>query len=140
MEYKEGKDLIFARLQHEEDLLESLKKVCSECGLKTGIVISGVGMLKQAELNYFVSSGRYSPALFPEPLELVSLTGNIILQDGDYHLHLHAVLADETKNTVAGHLSRGKVNVTNEIAILKTSIEARRELDETTGLMALTLK
>jgi len=140
MEYRDSEDLIFVRLHHEEDLLESLKKVCEECKLVTGVVVSGVGMLKQAELAYFVSSGRYSPALFPEPLELVSLTGNIISKDGDYHLHLHAVLSDESKSTVAGHLSKGKVNVTNELVILKTPIKATRKLDPHTGLMALTFE
>jgi predicted DNA-binding protein with PD1-like motif len=140
MEYRETDSLILIRLYHEEDLFDSLRKVCSESNLRTGIIVSGVGMLKQAELAYFVSSGRYAPALFPEPLELVSLTGNIVFQDGEYHMHLHAVLADSEKSTVAGHLSKGKVNVTNELAILKTSIEARRRLDEATGLMALTFK
>jgi predicted DNA-binding protein with PD1-like motif len=140
MEYRDGSDLIFVRLHQGDDLFESLKEIARKCDLKVGVVISGIGMLKQAELAYFVSSGRYSPVLFPEPLELVSLAGNIILQDDEYHMHLHAVLADEGKQTVAGHLSNGKVNVTNEIVILKTSIEAKRELDEETGLMALTFK
>lgn len=127
-----------ARLHQDEDLFESLKKVCSECGLRTGVVVSGIGMLKQAELSFYVKHGKYATVLFPEPLELVSLTGNILEQDGDYVFHLHAVLAKETKEAMAGHLSRGKVNVTNEITILKTDITAHRELDEATGLMALT--
>lgn len=137
MEYRDSKDLVFIRLHQGDDLFDSLRQVCKDCGLKVGLVVSGIGMLKQAELSYFVSSGRYSPVLFPEPLELVSLTGNIIFQEGECHLHLHAVLADEEKQTVAGHLSGGKVNVTNEIVIVKTSIAAKRELDEDTGLMAL---
>lgn len=127
-----------ARLHQDEDLFESLKKVCSECGLRTGVVVSGIGMLKQAELSFYVKHGKYATVLFPEPLELVSLTGNILEQDGEYMFHLHAVLAKETKEAMAGHLSRGKVNVTNEITILKTDIAAHRELDEATGLMALT--
>ncbi|MBD3348889.1 MAG: DUF296 domain-containing protein [Candidatus Eisenbacteria bacterium] len=140
MEHRDSEDLIFVRLHHGEDLYESLKAVCAECKLRTGVIISGVGMLKQAELSYFVSSGTYSTALFPEPLELVSLSGNIIYQDGEYHMHMHAVLADQTKSAVAGHLSKGKVNVTNELVILKTPFEAKRVRDEDTGLMALTFE
>ncbi|MFH1502040.1 MAG: PPC domain-containing DNA-binding protein [Candidatus Eisenbacteria bacterium] len=140
MEYRDSDNIIFVRLHQGDDLFDSLRGVAGKCGLRVGVVVSGIGMLKQAELAYFVSSGRYAPVLFPEPLELVSLTGNIIFQDDEYHMHLHAVLADEEKQTVAGHLSNGKVNVTNEIVILKTSVRARRALDEKTGLMALTFE
>ncbi len=140
MEYRENGNVIFVRLHQDEDLFASLREVCEACGLSVGVVVSGVGMLKQAELSYFVESGRYSPVLFPEPLELVSLTGNIIFQDGECRFHLHAVLARENKAAVAGHLSKGKVNVTNEIVILKTSIPAVRVRDEATGLMALTFE
>lgn len=137
MEYYEDKGLIMARLHQDEDLFESLKEVCRACGVRTGIFISGIGMLKQAELSFFVKQGRYATVLFPEPLELVSLSGNIILQDGEYHFHAHAVLAKESKEAVAGHLSKGKVNVTNEIVIMKSDIPARRDIDAATGLMAL---
>lgn len=138
MEYRENSSLIFVRLHQNEDLFETLKHICGECNLRVGIVVSGIGMLKQAELNYYVESGRYSPILLPEPLELVSLTGSIIHQDGECHVHVHAVLARESKETVAGHLSRAKVNVTSEIVILRTDVPARRKMDPETGLMALT--
>lgn len=140
MEYRDDGNVIFMRLHQDDDLFGSLREAARKCDLKVGVVVSGIGMLKRAELAYFVSSGRYAPVLFPEPLELVSLSGNIILQDGEYQMHLHAVLADDEKRTVAGHLSKGMVNVTNEIVILKVSVPAKRKLDEGTGLMALTFE
>jgi predicted DNA-binding protein with PD1-like motif len=138
MEYREDGNVIFVRLHQDEDLFESLRTVCRGCRVGVGVIVSAVGMLKQAELSYYLESGRYSPLLFPEPLELVSLSGSIIFQDGECHIHAHAVLARENKETIAGHLSRGKVNVTNEIVILKTSVPAKRALDPQTGLMGLT--
>ncbi len=140
MEYVESKDLIFIRLHQNDELFDRLREVCVACDVKVGVVVSGIGMLKQAELNFFKKQGEYSQVLFPEPLELVSLTGNIILQDGEYAFHLHAVLARSNKDAVAGHLSKGKVNVTNEIVILKSDAPLRRELDPATGLMSLSLK
>jgi predicted DNA-binding protein with PD1-like motif len=140
MEYCEEKGLIMVRLQQDEDLFESLKHVCRACDVRTGIFLSGIGMLKQAELSFFVKNGRYATAMFPEPLELVSLTGNVIRQDDEYVFHVHAVLARETKEAMAGHLSKGKVNVTNEIAILKTDHPARRDEDPATGLMGLNFR
>lgn len=140
MEYRDDGHVILIRLHQGEDLFDSLKEVARKCDLHTGVIISGIGMLKQAELAFFVAAGKYATVFFPEPRELASLSGNIILQDGEYQMHMHAVLADDKKQTVAGHLSKGKVNVTNEIAILKVSVEAKREQDEVTGLMALTFE
>lgn len=140
MEYLESKDLIFIRLHQDDELFDRLREVCVACDVKVGVVLSGIGMLKQAELNFFKKQGEYSQVLFPEPLELVSLTGNIIFQDGEHAFHLHAVLARPNKEAVAGHLSKGKVNVTNEIVILKSDAPLNRELDPATGLMSLRLK
>lgn len=140
MEYREDKGLVMVRLHQNDDLFDCLKKVCAACDVTVGVLVSGIGMLKQAELNFYVKQGKYSTVLFPEPLELVSLTGNVILQEGDYQFHLHAVLAKDNKEAVAGHLSKGKVNITNEIVILKTDVPAFRQVDEATGLMALNFK
>jgi predicted DNA-binding protein with PD1-like motif len=140
MEYRDTKELIFIRLEQNEDLFESLRTICRDSGLKVGVLVSAIGMLKQAELNFYVGTGRYSPVLYPEPMELASMTGNIILQDDEYQFHFHAVLARRDKETVAGHLSKGKVDVTNELVILKTDIPAGRKLDDATGLMALTFE
>ena len=140
MEHSEDQGLIMVHLHQNEDLFESLENVCRACDVRTGVFLSGIGMLKQAELSFFVKQGRYATVLFPEPLELVTLTGNVLLQDGEYKFHLHAVLAKDTKEAVSGHLSKGKVNVTNEIVILKTAIPALRKLDDATGLMGLTFE
>jgi hypothetical protein len=137
MECRESNNVLMVRLYQDEDLFAGLREACLAAGVRTGVVVSGIGMLKQAELSFFLKQGQYHTCQFPEPLELVSLTGNAILQDGDIVFHLHAVLARESKETVAGHLSKGKVNVTNEIAILKTDIPAERKQDPATGLMAL---
>jgi len=140
MEYAQKDNLIFIRLHQGEDLFEKLTDICTACNVKTGVVISGIGMLKQSELKFYKKYGEYSEVLFPEPLELVSLTGNIIFQEGEHQFHLHAVLAKPDKSSVAGHLGKGKVNVTNEIVIMTTDLAARREFDPDTGLMALTFK
>ncbi|MBM3308458.1 MAG: DUF296 domain-containing protein [Candidatus Eisenbacteria bacterium] len=140
MEFRDSGSVLMVRLYQDEDLFASLREACLKSGLKTGIVVSGIGMLKQSELSFFLRQEQYHTALFPEPLELVSLTGNVLAQDGDVVFHLHAVLARESKETVAGHLSKGKVNVTNEIAVLKTDIAAERRQDPATGLMALHFK
>ena len=60
----------------------------------------------------------------------MSLTGNLNKQDDDYILHLHAVLSDEKKNTIGGHFIEGKISITAEIVILKTTLDLKRILNK----------
>ncbi|MBN2186819.1 MAG: DNA-binding protein [Dehalococcoidia bacterium] len=78
--------------------------------------------------------GELHTARIQEPHELLSLTGNIFNQEGEYNFHLHAVPGDEGKNVVGGHLMSGQVEVTNEIVLLKTDLEIKRLLEESSGL------
>ena len=83
MEYTQSGDLVLVRLHQGDDLFEKLKQVAEACDIHTGVVLSGIGMLKQAELNFFVKYGEYTSVLFREPMVLASMTGNVIRQVGD---------------------------------------------------------
>jgi len=137
MQSQEKKNIIFVHLFPEEDINEQLKEVCRTHDVKTAIVISGIGQLKNAQLGYFKEKDNYTPENFDKPLEILSLTGNICRQEGDYALHLHAVLGDEKKNAIGGHFINGKISITGEIILLKTDFAIKRKLDEKTGLKNL---
>lgn len=140
MQSKEENNLILVRLFPGEDIYRALKEVCQKHKVETAVVLSGLGQLKQFELGYFKEKGNYMPQEFEKAHELLSLTGNISLQDGEYNFHLHAILGDEQKKTVGGHLIKGKVEVTNEIALLKTGVKMKRKLEEDTGLQGMFLE
>ena len=140
MQSKEKDNMIFMRLFPDEDIQEKLKEACRLYDIKTAVVLSGLGQLKKIKLGYFKGRNNYTPKNFDMHHELLSLTGNICKQDGDYILHLHAVLGDEKKNTVGGHLIEGKVEITNEIVLLKTDIDIKRKFEEKTGLKGMFLE
>lgn len=140
MQSKEQNQLIFLRLFTDEDVHEKLKEACERHDVKTAVVISGIGQLKQFQLGYFKEKNDYAPDKFNKPHELLSLTGNICRIGDNYVLHLHAVLGDEQKKTVGGHLIEGKVEVTNEIVLLKTDIDVDRRLEANTGLKGMFLE
>ena len=140
MQSKEEKDIIFVRLFPDEDVNEQLKEACKLHDVKTAVVISGIGQLKKAQLGYFKEKGDYSPKTFDKPLEILSLTGNINRQEGDYLLHLHAVLGDENKNAIGGHFIEGEISITGEVVMLRTESEINRKLNEKTGLKDLYLE
>jgi len=140
MQSKEENNLILVRLFPGEDIYRELKRVCQKHKVETAVVLSGLGQLTQFELGYFKEKGNYTPQEFEKPYELLSLTGNISLQEGEYNFHLHAVLGNEEKKAIGGHLIKGKVEVTNEIVLLKTSLKVKRRLDEHTGLQEMLLE
>lgn len=140
MQSKEKDNIVFIRLFPDEDIHGKLKEACRLHDIKTAVVLSGLGQLKKFQLGYFKGKNNYVPEKFDKPHELLSLTGNICRQNKDYMLHLHAVLGDEKKNVVGGHLVEGKVEVTNEIVILKTDVPLKRRLEEKTGLKGMFLE
>ena len=140
MQSKEKNNLVFVRLFPNEDTQQELKKVCKKHKVETAVVFSGLGQLKQFQLGYYKEKGNYTPQEFQKPHELLSLTGNISNQEGEYNFHLHVVLGDERKNVVGGHLISGKVEVTNEIVLLKTDLKVKRKLEESTGLEGMFLE
>jgi hypothetical protein len=140
MQSKEKKNIIFVRLFPGEDVNEQLKEACRLHDVKTAVVISGIGQLKNAQLGYFKEKGDYAPDNFDKPLEILSVTGNICKQEDDYILHLHAVLGDEKKNVIGGHFIEGKISITGEIVLIKTNLTVQRKLNKETGLKVLYLE
>ncbi len=139
MQSKEKDNLIFVRLFPGENIHSKLKEVCKKHKVETAVVLSGIGQLKQFQLGYFKEKGNYVPEEFARPRELLSLSGNISNQEGQYNLHLHAVLGDEDKSVIGGHLIKGEVEVTNEIVLLRTDLKITRNLEESTGLEGMFL-
>jgi hypothetical protein len=139
MQSKEKNNLIFIRLFPGENLNEEIKKACKNHDVKTAVIISGIGQLKNSKLGYFKKKDDYSPDVFDNPLELLSLSGNICREGDDYNLHIHAILGDEKKNALGGHLIDAQIKVTAEIVLFKTELTIERKLDEKTGLKALFL-
>ena len=137
---KENDNIVFIRLFPDENIYEMLENVCKKHNIKSAVVISGLGQLKNFKLGYFVEKNNYSPKEFIEPHELISLTGNIAHVNNKHEFHLHAALGNKNKETVSGHLLDAIVEITNEIVLLKTDIKLKRQIEENTGLKGLFLE
>ena len=132
-------DLIFVRLFLDENIYEKLEEVCIKYQVCTAVVISGIGQLKNFKLGYFKEKGNYTPEHFKTPHELLSLEGNITKRGEEYLFHLHAVLGNEKKEVIGGHLIEGLIEVTNEIVLLKTKLRFERKIEDNTGLEGMFL-
>ncbi|KYK22982.1 hypothetical protein AYK24_08050 [Thermoplasmatales archaeon SG8-52-4] len=140
MKSKEEKNIIIIQLFPDEEVNNNLKQACKKHDIKSAVLLSGIGQLKNASLGYFKNKGNYTLEKFDEPLEILSLTGTICKQRQDYIFHLHAVLGDEEKNAIGGHFFEGIISVTGEIILLKTNLDFQRKTDRETGLQTLYLK
>ncbi|MCR4427955.1 MAG: DNA-binding protein [Caldiserica bacterium] len=137
MYWKLEGNLLMVRLQTGEKILEKLRDAAKSSRLISGVVLSGIGMLKEVELGYFQNLEKgYQRHFIPFPCELVSLSGNISKQEDDFNIHLHACLIKPDGDSTGGHLFDGIVQYTNEIFILSLNQPLLRKKEDT-GLYGL---
>jgi uncharacterized protein len=127
------------RLDAGEELFDAFKGYATRHQVRAGIVVEGIGMLREATLGYW-NGKEYLPRQFSVPHELVALHGSIAQVDGAPSLHLHVGLAGPDHTVVGGHLLHGVVGVVVEAYV--TTFSGRsfgRPLDESLGLRKLDL-
>ncbi len=135
MQFKTESNLVIVKLDDGEDFFESMEKIVKSCDIESGIILSGIGQLKNFELGYF-DGKKYTKKTFEKPMEIVSMQGSIAET-----FHLHCTLADEKQRVHGGHLFKATVNVVNEIVILRLNkIKLKREKDKKTGLKTLRIR
>jgi len=107
---------VLIRLEHGEDILESIKETIKE-ERSTMVVVSGLGMISEFEIGYF-DRGNYLKKSYDEPHELLALQGTISTA-GEPRIHIHATVANKEHEAFGGHLMRGRVWMSNEIGMIR---------------------
>lgn len=139
MEYQKLGTYYVLRLEVGEEVNQTIKEFCRKEKIRSG-KISGIGMLREAVISYFVPSlGEYQHKPIEEFVELTSLVGNISIMDGEVIPHLHATLADAQFNLFGGHLTSGEIGVTGEIILEPFQGVIVRKKHQETGLRLLAL-
>lgn len=104
--YLTGRTYLF-RLPKGKDLLESLADFCHDNQVKCGIV-HVVGSVSNATIAYFdQAKKKYDKKAINEEMELLSLTGNISIQDNRPTVHAHVMLSGKDYQVIGGHLLPG---------------------------------
>lgn len=99
---------------------------------------SGIGGFSDVVLGYFdINTKEYRRLPINEQVEVVSLTGDIALRDGEPMVHAHVVVGRADCTTRAGHLLAAHVRPTLELILVQSPRHLRRRMDETTGLPLL---
>ncbi len=123
------------KLQHGADLLEEITQTCNRENIRLGR-IQAIGAVQRARLAYYNQKTReYRFFTIDQALEILNLSGNISLKDGEPMVHAHITLADDAGNAYGGHVAPGTVVFACEIVIESFEGPAfERSFDEETGL------
>ena len=121
MEYRKFDNVIVARIDKDEEILEQLRVIA----IKENIKLASVQAL--GAINDF-TVGVYKTD------EITSLTGTINTMDGEYYAHLHMSAGNQKGEVFGGHLNRAIVSATCELVITVIDGRVDRVHDEETGL------
>jgi len=100
--------------------------------------ITGIGALSGAVIGYFdPEKNAYLRHQANDQAELLSLTGNLALNDDKPFFHIHAVLGLRDGSARGGHLFEATVRPTVELVLTASPRPVRREIDHETGLPLL---
>jgi uncharacterized protein len=75
-----------------------------------------------------------------EQVEVVSLIGDVAVEDGEPKIHAHVVIGKRDGATLGGHLLEGRVRPTLEIVLTEAPEHLRREFDSVSGLALIRLE
>ena len=102
---------ICRRLHRGDDLLLSIRQLCQEHHIATGVILSGVGCLTQAVVR---DADGVTLRTVAEHCEILSLMGTV----SQTRCHLHIALSRQGLGAFGGHLQAGcLVNTTCELVI-----------------------
>ena len=139
MVYQVDGNTIVLVLEQGEDIIEAVTDLAREQNGKFGTV-SGIGACDDVELNFYnLETKTYEKKEIKEPLELISLLGNISNIDEKPFAHLHATFGTNQYETLSGHLTKAVVSATAEIVITMTNLDINRKHNADIGLNLLDL-
>jgi predicted DNA-binding protein with PD1-like motif len=120
-----------------QEVMKGLLAFAKQNELVTGYV-SGIGALSRAVIGYFdPKTNTYLHNEQNEQAELVSLLGNLALNNNEPFFHIHVGLGLRDGSARGGHLFEAVVRPTVELILNASHHPVHREIDRETGLPLL---
>jgi predicted DNA-binding protein with PD1-like motif len=100
--------------------------------------LTGIGAISHAVIGYFDPEKKtYVRNPLAGQAEVLSLTGNLALNDGEPFFHVHVALGLRDSSARGGHLFEATVRPTVEVVLTTYPKSVRRKIDPETGLPLL---
>ena len=122
--------IIMGKLKMDIDLLEGIQELAKKEGVRTGVILSGVGALRKATFRNLkilppdlkVENHHRLYLEMEQPMEIVSLTGWMATkEDGDLEVHAHFSASTVMENkvvTLGGHLIPGVITSVKVVVVI----------------------
>ena len=134
MDYRKLGNVIVARMDRGEEILEQIKIIALKENIKLAS-ISALGATDDFTVGvYNVDEKKYYSNEFKGNFEIVSLTGTINTMTGEFYTHVHMSAGNEKGEVFGGHLNRAVISATCEMIITLVDGNVDRYRDENIGL------
>ena len=134
MDYRKFGNVIVARMDRGEEILEQIKIIALKENIKLAS-ISALGATDDFTVGvYNVDEKKYYSNEFKGNFEIVSLTGTINTMNGEFYTHVHMSAGNEKGEVFGGHLNRAVISATCEMIITLVDGNIDRYRDENIGL------
>ena len=134
MQYQKTDGIYLLKIERGESVLSTITEFCQTRQIPNA-TISGLGAVSWLSCGYYaLTEKRYYFTVYDELLEVVSLSGNVMLKDGQPFVHLHGVFTNTKNEAFGGHIEEMKVGVVLEVVLTPLSSTISRVLDEQIGL------
>ena len=134
MQYKQFGDTYMLRIDYGEEILQSLKQMCAQEGIRLAEV-SAIGAVDHAVVGVFdLREKRYHQEETNEFMEIASLSGSVTGMNGQPYIHLHVTMADQKHILHGGHAIALRVGATCEMFVRVLDGQVTREKNEELGI------
>lgn len=123
-----------------DDVVTVLTDFAKDQGLAASH-FTGIGALSEVTLGFFDWQTKdYSRIDLREQVEVLSLIGDVALDDNEPRIHAHIVVGRADGSAHGGHLLAARVRPTLEIVLIETPALLRRTYDPASGLPLINLE
>jgi hypothetical protein len=117
-----------------EEVIETLTRFAKERHISAGH-FTAIGAFSDAGIGYYDWQKKdYLRNEIKEQVEVVSLIGDIAVDNGTPKIHAHVVVGKRDGSAMAGHLLDGHVRPTLELVLDDSSGQLQRRFDPESGL------
>lgn len=121
-------------LDSGDEAVSLLQRFCEQHNLSAAR-FTAIGAFSSLQLGYFDwDKKEYEQIPINEQVEVLTLTGDVALQDGSPKLHAHVVVGKRDGTAHGGHLLAGYVRPTLEVLLTEAPGHLRRTMDPESGL------
>lgn len=127
-------------LETGEEVVAQLQQFAKENNLAASR-FTAIGAFSSVTLGYFDWDKKdYEKIVVNEQVEVLSLIGDVALQDGESRMHVHVVVGKRDGSAYGGHLLQACVRPTLEIILTESPGYLRRSFDPESRLALIKIE